>query len=1025
MIIFTIYLGEWLLSSLKRNEIEKLLASRKKLLKRYQENLGNPIRRWLLKRSLSKSIELLWDKADFYYESGELEKALKLFNFIVKTIPKFNNEVEIGPLLNNIGMIYDAWTEYQKAEDYYQQALAIANKYGDKTGEETLYHNLGTLHKKQGNYQQALDFFLKVLEMKGENKLTKEHIDLFNSLGFIYHCLGNYQLAFDYYLQELELINKMGEKIDRAIALHNIAGVYEQWGKYQEALEYYEQALVIAKKINDRLTVESILNNLGGIFEVWGKYEQAVNYYQDALAITQELEDELEQATVLSNIGIVYESWGKYQQAEDYFKRALQINENYGNKDGQATALNNLGGIYEKREKYAQALEYYQQALKLQKEIGDKKGGAVSRNNIAGIFFCLGKEEKAEEYYSQALEIIQQIKNKAGEASLLNNLGMLYDSQENHEKALANYSQALKIHQELRNKDGEATTYHNIGFSYQALKQFNRAFVAYKKAIDIYEVLVGETKSSEIRRTIRKTKLSTFNTTIALLLEWYRAEKIDKRKKDKRLLLQALKFLELTKAREITDKLIQGKEILDLSDLCPEFKHLIEEEQQLTQKLNDFYRINHRECATLSHRGIDFSEASNRSFSSAELSELSRRLKLLRKKILENCTEPGLIHQTTKYEPIANFKKIFDYQPKTIIWEFFYEEELNPNNLQIIVWTKEDIEVYSADFNSNEIFTLLDQFHNEITNKDIFKANETLKQLAVFLGHSIPYNFWPMIEQKDLLILIPHEKLHLLPWHLAEKPSSSKPNQKSFPSNKIPSLGLNIPIVRSFSLGLVSSCLNRERPMRRNSLFVVNPNFNIGHYSLPGTEKEVDAVIDLFSDKTDFEMGYDLLKHEEASKELFKTKLSQEHAIIHFAGHGKYNSDDPWMSHLKFYNEEEVSAYTVTEMVLNRLKGSPLFILSACETARGKIDQGDEAIGLLRGLTLAGTTTIIATNWKLSDEVAPHFMKKFYHYLLQEKTVANALFLARKELYKEGFTNPIDWGVYELYGNPFKKLNQK
>lgn len=1012
------------MSSLQSNEIEKLLVSRKKLLKRYQENLGNPIRRWLLKRSLLKSIELLWDKADFYYESGELEKALILFNFILKAIPKFDDEVETGPILNTIGMIYDAWAEYQKAKDYYQRALAIAKKYGDKTGEETLYHNLGTLHKKQGNYHRALDFFLKVLEIKEGKKLTKEHIDLFNSLGFIYHCLGDYQLALDYYLQELELINKMGEKIDRAITLNNIAGVYEQWGKYQEALEYYEQALVIAKKTNDRLTEEAVLNNLGGIYEVWGKYDQALNYYQDALAITQELEDELEQATVLSNIGIVYESWGKYQQAEEFFQRALQINENYGNKDGQATALTNLGVVYENWENYTQALEYYQQALKLQREIGDKKGEAISRNNIAGIFYWLGKEEKAEDYYSQALEIAQQIKNKAGEASLLNNLGMLYDSQENHEKALANYSRALKIHQELRNKDGEATTYHNIGFSYQALKQFNRAFVAYKKAIDIYELLVGETKASEIRRTIRKTKLSTFNTTVALLLEWYRAEKIERRKKDKKLLLQALKFLELTKAREITDKLIQSKGSLDLSNLCPEFKHLIEKEQQLTQKLNDFYRINHRECATLSHRGIDFSEAASRSFSSSELSELSRRLKLLRKKILENCAEPGLIQQTTKYDPIANFRKIFDYQPKTMIWEYFYEEELNPNNLQIIVWTKEDIEIYSADFNSDEIFTLLDQFHNGLKDENFSKANDLLEQLGVFLGHSIPDNLWPMIEQKDLLIIIPHEKLHLLPWGLAEKPTNSKPN-KSIPSNEDLPLGLSIPIVRSYSLGLVSSCLNREKPMGRNFLFVANPNFNLEKYSLPGTEKEVEAIINLLSEKNDFEEEYDLLKYEQASKKLFKTKISQEQAIIHFAGHGEYNSDDPWMSHLKFYAEDGFASYTVTEMVMNRLKGSPLFILSACETARGKISKGDESIGLLRGLTLAGATAVITTNWTLSDDIAPYFMKKFYHFFLRGTTVAEALFFARKAIYNEGFLNPFDWGVYELYSNPFKKMDGK
>ena len=149
--------------------------------------------------------------------------------------------------------------------------------------------------------------------------------------------------------------------------------------------------------------------------------------------------------------------------------------------------------------------------------------------------------------------------------------------------------------------------------------------------------------------------------------------------------------------------------------------------------------------------------------------------------------------------------------------------------------------------------------------------------------------------------------------------------------------------------------------------------------------------------------------------------MTHQYGIIHFAGHGIYNIKDPWMSGLYFYHADGYDIRTVTELVTQRFNGTPLFVLSACETGRSEFSKGDEMIGLIRGLTLAGATSIIATNWLLSDEVAPHFMKAFYKYFLEGADVCESLFKARKEISKE-YTHPYDWGIYTLYGNPFKEL---
>jgi CHAT domain-containing protein len=60
-------------------------------------------------------------------------------------------------------------------------------------------------------------------------------------------------------------------------------------------------------------------------------------------------------------------------------------------------------------------------------------------------------------------------------------------------------------------------------------------------------------------------------------------------------------------------------------------------------------------------------------------------------------------------------------------------------------------------------------------------------------------------------------------------------------------------------------------------------------------------------------------------------------------------------------------------------------VLSACETALGKISNGDEIIGLTRAFIYAGTPSVIATLWKVNDRASYELMREFYSNLRSMK----------------------------------------
>ncbi|NJL23555.1 MAG: tetratricopeptide repeat protein [Leptolyngbyaceae cyanobacterium SM1_3_5] len=49
-------------------------------------------------------------------------------------------------------------SEYPRALDYYQQALAIAREIGDRAGEGRTLSNIGLVYADQEEYLQALDY---------------------------------------------------------------------------------------------------------------------------------------------------------------------------------------------------------------------------------------------------------------------------------------------------------------------------------------------------------------------------------------------------------------------------------------------------------------------------------------------------------------------------------------------------------------------------------------------------------------------------------------------------------------------------------------------------------------------------------------------------------------------------------------------------------------------------------------------------------------------------------------------------
>jgi CHAT domain-containing protein len=102
-----------------------------------------------------------------------------------------------------------------------------------------------------------------------------------------------------------------------------------------------------------------------------------------------------------------------------------------------------------------------------------------------------------------------------------------------------------------------------------------------------------------------------------------------------------------------------------------------------------------------------------------------------------------------------------------------------------------------------------------------------------------------------------------------------------------------------------------------------------------------------------------------------------------------------------------------------------LAVLSACETARGRIGAGEGMIGLSWAMFIAGVPSIVVSQWKVESAGTRDLMVNFHRALMTDKgirktrvTKVEALRQAALKVMKtSGTEHPFYWAGFILVGD--------
>jgi CHAT domain-containing protein/Tfp pilus assembly protein PilF len=911
--------------------------------------------------------------------------------------------------------------EGEKADLRVTVALTAINLKSKQKREERLVHNFAFVKEggewKVWRYAPAEGDLAEALARTNREAerttLLEEEKELLmvglvralTSKGNRFFSQGDYQQALDVYRLAHSIADQIGDQDGIARVLNNIGIIHYRQGEYAQALERYQQSLAMSKSLEDQAGIARALINIGTVHSEQGNYAQALMHYQKSLAMKGALGEKAE-IYVLHNVGNIYSEQGNYAQALEYYRKTLAISEALDDKAAKATALNNIGVVHYRQGSYSQALEYYQKSWAVKRAQEDRGGMASALGNIGNVHRKQGNYAQALMHYEQSLTMSESLGDNAGKARALYNIGDVYRIQGRYAQALEFAERAADLARQIGLSEALWQARLMAGVAYRALNQPDQARLALEESIATVETLRAQVAGGEQeQQRFFEDKVSPYHAMVELLIT-------------QKNMAEALAYAERARARVLLDVLHSGR--INIT------KAMTSQEQEQELKLNNLLiSLN----AQLYRENLRPQPDSARQ---AELKSQLQKARLDFEAFQTNlyAVHPELKTQRGEAQPLK-IEEASALLPdaKTALLEFVVADE----KTYLFVLTKQGedkqataaVKVYPLEIEQNDLTDRVERFRRMISTQDIRFVKPARELYDLLLRPAAD-----QLRGKTRLVIVPDGPLWELPFQALRTPQD-RYLIEDHTVFYVPSLTVLREMINSRSkeakpfvaptlLALGNPALGKETVARVKAVMMgerLDP--------LPEAERQVQALERIFGPgRSKICVGA------EAREERFKSEAGS-YRILHLATHGILDDCSPMYSHLLLAQNEEggkedgqLEAWELMKMDLK----ADLAVLSACETARGRVGKGEGMIGLTWALFVSGVPTTVVSQWKVRSDSTAELMVEFHRQFKAglegsstRTSAAEALREAALRLMQDGkkYRHPFHWAGFVVVGGGY------
>ena len=795
--------------------------------------------------------------------------------------------------------------------------------------------------------------------------------------------------------------------------LSNVAAeLLHKKGNDDQAAMILNIVLTISRRDSSLLGTANAVIGLGDVYAARGDYRRAADNYQQMMKLVESLGHKEGIAVLSIRLGDIHYYQGNFPQALSYYQRSVDLYEKLRSREDIAHPLLRMGDVYFAQNDNTRALEYYQRSLKICEQTFDKGGATFLLNRIAEVYAAQDRYEEADEFYRRSLKLQEELGIKSITATTLNGMGSIRYRQGNYGEAANLSARAAELAKGGHAPEVLWKTLTSLGQAYRSLKQVDRAQQSFDQAIAVLEKMRGQLVGSE-----RDQQLFFENKTVPYV------EMVDLLIAQNKV-TEAFHYAEMAKGRMLLDVLRQGRSDISWTMTVEERDH----EKQLNAAITALSSQRRKEIS------LRQPDKSRLAILDTQLQKARLEYEAYETRIY--AAHPDLTASRGGSEPLSlNEAGALINDSQTALMEYVVTQNrtylfvlTNPNSTDPV-----RLKVYSIAISARELATRVADFRQRLAgNSADFK--ETSRSLYDLLLQPAQAE----LDGREAIYIVPSEGLWELPFQallsgsnkyvLEDHALSYTPSLSVLREMKKKAVAQRVTGRNGNSDGLLTKASASVSPSLVRLLAIGNPSLSgtvsrlgltrseVSFDSLPQAETEVKTIGEIYgADASTILIG------NAAREETFKAK-APNYPVLHFAAHGVLDDANPLYSRLLLATESDSEdGFLEAREIMKLDLHADLAVLSACQTARGQVGSGEGLIGMSWALFIAGTSTTVASQWKVDSASTARLMIEFHRNLQSEKGRSGPAEALRKAAIKlmadPKYRHPFFWSGFLVVGN--------
>ena len=881
----------------------------------------------------------------------------------------------------------------------YEVAIQVAAQLHDQKLLATTYYNIGRTYSGLNQFPEAIGAYEKSGDYFEQAGLRRDLIYILADLGALYFIREDYEKARKYSERSIAIadgvradspLGAWPDDFGRARALLTLGEIESRDGDNEVAVQKLEGSLALYQGLGRGnssydLYVERIYSALGRAYPEVGESARALLYLGKALEIANAQSDTTMIASLHNDIGYLYLEQEDYAQANAQFGESLKIYVAEKNQREEARVLLNLGVVDQRRSNYDDALRYFRGSLRAATATDIAEVQIAADEGIGVVLIAKMDFHGATEALDKGLAIAKRLSDKTRQTEILWRMAQVCYEMGNYSQsaALAESAVSLARASRLSKLLYLATT--TLGQSYAAQKKVEIAISTLTQAVEEVEAMRDEVAGREEERQVFfESKVTPYQALMDLLIQQGRS-------------LDALLYAERAKGRVLLDVLSGGRAELTKA-LTPAERENVQHLNRNISNLNEQIRkaeTNNSASLESLYPRLDAARLEYQSFQDAafvthpELNVRSGRTATIDRSGIDGLTRNS---DSAYLEYVVSKERVY---------------------LFVLTATKAtngpQLKAYPLTVTPAELVRKVDQFHEELANLNPDYSGNAHELYSLLVA--------PAAEQLkgvETLCIVPDGVL----WNL--------PFQALMPADEHYLLE-DHSIYYAPSLSVLREMSEKRRGGRNANSLIAFGNPVIGKDEqrqvdlcpLPEAENEVGSIA-----KTAGLEAKRVFIGRDASEKTFKN-LAPGFSVIHLATHGVLDNRNPLYSHLlltKTEGDTEDDGLLEAREIMEMRLDADLAVLSACDTANGKIAPGEGVMGMSWAFFVAGCRSMLVSQWKVNSSSTSQLMVNFYQQsdLVRTRSGganARALRAAALQLMKDDrYRHPFFWAGFVLVG---------